>query len=90
MRTLHLLTSKPVMYVANVAEDELADALADPDGHAFVRQVRELAAAEGAETVIVSARSSPNWRSCRRKSAPRFWPTSASPSRPRPRHPHRL
>lgn len=56
LRPLHLLTSKPVMYVANVAEDELAAALADPDSHPHVRSVRAAAAAEGASVAIVSAR----------------------------------
>ena len=45
-----LLTAKPVIYVANVAEDDLAD------GNAYVEAVRERAAREGAEVVVVSAR----------------------------------
>jgi ribosome-binding ATPase len=48
-RELSLLTSKPVLYAANVAEDEL------PDGNEHVEVVRELAAREGAEVVVVSA-----------------------------------
>jgi ribosome-binding ATPase len=48
-RELSLLTAKPVLYAANVAEDEL------PDGNQHVEVVRELAAREGAEVVVVSA-----------------------------------
>jgi GTP-binding protein YchF len=48
LRPLCLLTAKPVMYVANVSEDELG-------GNALVDQVRERAAAEGADVVVVSA-----------------------------------
>ncbi len=44
---LCLITIKPVLYVANVAEDDL-------DGsHPFVQKVREHAAAEGAEMVTI-------------------------------------
>src|SRR5690606_16197125 len=56
MRTLHLLTSKPVMYVANVAEDELKDAIESPESHPLVQEVYQVANAEGAEVVVVSAR----------------------------------
>src|SRR5690606_19688443 len=56
LRHLHLLTAKPVMYVANVAEDELAGAMADPRGHAYVGKVVEIAEAEGAPVTVVSAR----------------------------------
>jgi ribosome-binding ATPase len=48
-RELSLLTAKPVLYAANVGEDEL------PDGNKYVEIVRELAAGEGAEVVVVSA-----------------------------------
>lgn len=44
---IHLITIKPVLYVANVAEDDL-------DGtHPFVQKVRDHAAAEGAEVVVI-------------------------------------
>ncbi len=44
---LHLITMKPVLYVANVAED-------DPDGaHPFVQKVRDHVASEGAEVVVI-------------------------------------
>jgi ribosome-binding ATPase len=48
-RELSLLTAKPVLYAANVAEDEL------PDGNAHVEVVRKLAEDEGAEVVVISA-----------------------------------
>jgi hypothetical protein len=47
MRELHLLTDKPVLYVANVAEDDLQGT------HPFVGQVKEIAAAEGAGVVVI-------------------------------------
>jgi len=47
MRDLHLLTDKPVLYVANVSEDDLAGE------HPFVAQVREIAAGEGAGVVTI-------------------------------------
>jgi hypothetical protein len=50
MRDLHLLTAKPVLYVANVAEDDLSGS------HPFVKQVRQMAAAEGAGIVTICGR----------------------------------
>jgi GTP-binding protein YchF len=47
---LPLLTAKPVIYVANVAEEDVAG------GNAHVDAVLERAAREGAEVVVVSAR----------------------------------
>jgi len=47
---LQLLTAKPVIYVCNVEEGSLAS------GNAYVERVRERAAADGAEVVVVSAR----------------------------------
>ena len=47
LRDLHLLTDKPVLYVANVAEDDLHGE------HSFVARVREIAAAEGAGAVVI-------------------------------------
>ncbi|HEX7066030.1 MAG TPA: redox-regulated ATPase YchF [Bacillales bacterium] len=49
---LHLLTMKPVLYVANVAEDEVAEGEDNPN----VRKVKEYANAEGAHVVVISAR----------------------------------
>lgn len=48
-RELSLLTAKPVLYAANVAEDEL------PDGNDRVEVVRARAAEEDAEVVVISA-----------------------------------
>ncbi|GGI04631.1 redox-regulated ATPase YchF [Egicoccus halophilus] len=50
-RELSLLTAKPVIYAANVAEDELPDAA----GNHHVEVVRKLAESEGAEVVVISA-----------------------------------
>lgn len=50
LRDLHLLTDKPVLYVANVAEDDLEGK------HPFVAQVRELAEKEGAKVVTICGR----------------------------------
>ncbi|MDD2310145.1 MAG: redox-regulated ATPase YchF [Desulfuromonadaceae bacterium] len=47
MRDLHLLTDKPVLYVANVAEDDLEG------NHPNVAKVREIAASEGAGVVVI-------------------------------------
>lgn len=52
VRDLHLLTMKPVLYAANVSEDEAANA----DDNPHVRRVREFAAAEGSEVVSISAK----------------------------------
>lgn len=49
---LHLLTMKPVLYVANVAEDEVAA----PENNQHVQAVRKYAEEEGAETIVVSAK----------------------------------
>ncbi|MCD8156498.1 MAG: redox-regulated ATPase YchF [Clostridiales bacterium] len=48
----NLLTAKPVIYAANVSEDDLADDGASNDG---VRAVREMAAAEGSEVFALCA-----------------------------------
>jgi ribosome-binding ATPase len=53
-RELSLLTAKPVLYAANVAEDELGDG-GDAAGNEHVQVVRKLAEAEGAEVVVISA-----------------------------------
>jgi GTP-binding protein YchF len=50
MRDIHLLTDKPVLYVANVAEDDLAGS------HPAVKKVRELAEREGAKVVVICGR----------------------------------
>ena len=48
LRDLHLLTAKPVMYIANVAEDGFRD-------NPHLERVQEKAATEGAEVVPVCA-----------------------------------
>jgi len=51
-RELFLLTSKPVLYVANVDESQLARLDSDP----LVAKVRKLAEAEGARTVAICSK----------------------------------
>ncbi|MEJ2690556.1 MAG: redox-regulated ATPase YchF, partial [Deltaproteobacteria bacterium] len=48
LKELFLLTAKPVLYVANVHEDDIVS------GNEWVQQVQELATAEGAESVMIS------------------------------------
>ena len=52
LESYNLLTYKPVIYAANVAEDELAGDGADNDG---VKKVREYAAKEDSEVFVVCA-----------------------------------
>lgn len=52
MKGYNLLTYKPVIYAANVAEDDLAD---DGAGNAHVQAVREFAAGEGSEVFVICA-----------------------------------
>ncbi len=47
LRDLFLITAKPVLYVANVAEDDLSGE------HPFVARLKEHVATEGAELVII-------------------------------------
>ena len=57
VKDFFLLSSKPVIYACNVAEDELAGAIADPDSHPQVARVRKFAAEHtGSEAVVISAR----------------------------------
>ncbi|MGH8001227.1 MAG: redox-regulated ATPase YchF [Brasilonema sp.] len=49
IKPLELLTYKPIIYAANVSEDELAT------GNEYVEKVREIASAENAQVVVVSA-----------------------------------
>ena len=48
LKDLHLITAKPVMYIANVAEDS-------PEENPLVAPVRALAESQGAELVVISA-----------------------------------
>ncbi|WP_027964568.1 redox-regulated ATPase YchF [Halalkalibacillus halophilus] len=52
VKQLHLLTSKPILYVANVGEDELLDV----DSNENVKKVQEFAANENAGVIVVCAK----------------------------------
>ena len=52
MNEMHLMTMKPVLYIANVAEGEVADYSANE----HVAAVMDYAAKEGAEVIVVSAK----------------------------------
>ena len=52
VKSLDLLSYKPIIYVANVAEDGVADA----DENPHVQAVREFAKTEGSEVVVISAK----------------------------------
>lgn len=52
IKELNLLTLKPIIYIANVSEDEAGD----PHANANVKRVEEYAAKEGAQVVAVSAK----------------------------------
>ncbi|MCY4232900.1 MAG: redox-regulated ATPase YchF [Bacteroidetes bacterium] len=49
LKELCLLTSRPVLYVANVAESDL------PDGNIWSKQVEKIAGSEQAESIVISA-----------------------------------
>lgn len=49
-KLLNLMSTKPVIYVANVSETDIKE------GNAYTKQVAEYAKSHGAETVIISAR----------------------------------
>jgi len=51
-KTYNLLTAKPVIYAANVSDDDLMD---DGDSNANVAKVREFAAANGSEVFVICA-----------------------------------
>ncbi|UQS87097.1 redox-regulated ATPase YchF [Nicoliella spurrieriana] len=46
-----LLTSKPVLYVANVSEDDMAD----PESSAYFKQVQDYATKDGAQAIGIAA-----------------------------------
>lgn len=52
VKGLHLLTSKQVLYVANVGEDDVAD----PSSNEYVQQVKEYAEKDNAEVIVVCAK----------------------------------
>lgn len=49
---LHLLTIKPMLYVANVGEDDVAD----PSANEYVQKVKEFAAQDNAEVIVICAK----------------------------------
>lgn len=51
VKQLHLLTSKPVLYVANVGEDDIAN----PEDNENVQKLKEFAVKENAEVVVICA-----------------------------------
>ena len=56
VRTYQLLTLKPMIFAANVSEDDLAT------GNEYVEKVREYAKELGSEVVIVSAKLRQNYK----------------------------
>ncbi|HLS08911.1 redox-regulated ATPase YchF [Lentibacillus sp.] len=52
VKNLHLLTSKPALYAANVGENDVAD----PDKNEDLQKVREYAVKENAEVIVVCAK----------------------------------
>ena len=52
VKGMHLLTIKPMLYVANVSEDEIADA----DNNEYVKVVREFAEKDNAQVIVVCAK----------------------------------
>lgn len=52
VKMMHLLTIKPILYVANVSEDEVADTTENE----YVQKVREFAAKDNAEVIVVCAK----------------------------------
>ncbi len=53
MKEIALISMKPVIYAANVAEGDMAN---DIENNAFVNRVKEFAAEENSEVMVVSAR----------------------------------
>ncbi|GLY08807.1 redox-regulated ATPase YchF [Pseudobacillus badius] len=51
-KQLHLLTSKPMLYVANVGEEDIVD----PSENEYVQRVRDFAAQDNAEVIVVCAK----------------------------------
>lgn len=51
-KQLHLLTAKPILYVANVSEDDITDV----ENNEYVNQVKQYAENDNAEVVVVSAK----------------------------------
>lgn len=54
LKNLFLLTSKPVIYAANIQEDDMGK---DEDSLAYVNQVKAFAAKEGSEVLVICAKT---------------------------------
>ncbi|MFD0050643.1 redox-regulated ATPase YchF [Actinomycetes bacterium NPDC127524] len=52
VKGLHLLTIKPILYVANVGEDDIAD----PADNEYVQKVRAFAEKDNAEVIVICAK----------------------------------
>ncbi|MDN4608907.1 redox-regulated ATPase YchF [Sporosarcina highlanderae] len=52
IKGMHLLTIKPMLYVANVSEDEIAEA----ESNEYVKMVRDFAKQDNAEVIVVCAK----------------------------------
>ncbi|MBP0724907.1 redox-regulated ATPase YchF [Bacillus sp. RG28] len=52
VKGLHLLTSKPMLYVANVGEDDIVD----PSENEYVQKVKEFAKDENSEVIVICAK----------------------------------
>ncbi|SFD70900.1 hypothetical protein SAMN05216238_103242 [Lentibacillus persicus] len=52
VKDLHLLTSKPALYVANVSEEDVTDS----DSNEHVQKVKDYAAKENAEVIVICAK----------------------------------
>jgi len=53
VKTLNLLTSKPVIYCANVSEDDIQDS---DENNPFIKQLKNFAENEGSEVIIICAK----------------------------------
>jgi len=53
VKTLEMLSNKPVIYVANVSEDDAAD---EGEGSQYVTDMKIFAAEEGSDVVVISAK----------------------------------
>ncbi|MEM5668229.1 hypothetical protein AAHB59_03275 [Bacillus cereus] len=52
VKGLHLLTTKEMLYVANVSEDDVID----PSENKYVQMVKEFAANENSQVIVVCAK----------------------------------
>ena len=51
-KNMHLLTLKPMLYVANVSEEELSDV----ENNKYVKEVKNFANKEGSEVIVICAK----------------------------------